>query len=81
MGVLSIDATNGNALQLTFYKLNFACLELSVLGFDRQNMLRCGIDCQFYQLGLGQVHLAKEVKRENKIFQTDTKQRFTCTLN
>lgn len=52
MDVLRIDATNGNALQLTFYKLNFVCLELSVCGFARQNMLWCGIDCQFYQLGL-----------------------------
>lgn len=33
MGALSINATNGNALQLTFYKVNFVCLELSVCGF------------------------------------------------
>lgn len=52
MDVLRIDATNGNALQVTFYKFNFVCLELSVCGFARQNMLWCGIDCQFYQLGL-----------------------------
>lgn len=50
MGMLSIDATNGNALQLTFYKLNFVCLELSVYGFARQNMLWCGIDCKFNHL-------------------------------
>lgn len=79
MGVLSIDATNGNDLQLTFYKLNFACLELSMCGFARQNMLWCGIDCQFYQLGMGHVHLANEVKSASKVFQTKTKQKFSCT--
>lgn len=47
----------------------------------RYNMLWCGIDCQFYHLGLGQVHLAKEVKSVSKIFQTETKQRFSCTRN
>lgn len=45
----------------------------------RQNMLWCSIDRQFYQLGLGQVHLAKEVKSASKVFQTETKEGFSYT--
>lgn len=55
---------------------------MALQGIDgRQSMLWCGIDSQFYHLGLGQVHLSKEVKSVSNVFQTETKQRFSCTLN
>lgn len=59
-----------------FYKVNFVCLELSVCDFAWQDMLWCGIDCRFFQLGLGQVHFAKEVKTLSEVFRTEPEQVF-----